>query len=203
MTRNEIIEKLKKVRALANNGTDGEMGNAQARLEELMRKYSITDKDLEEKESVDFYMIDANEQTQLAVQIIHTFFSPKMKIYDIRKMKRRDRKLLFETDHGSSNGNIAIESTKSDFLQIVFLYETYLEDYKKQLAAFEYAYYSANNLLPKAPTDGIEAKEIPDEVVEQAAEMQYNIRKKVVRKALDAAESNTKTSNSNQYAIDY
>lgn len=184
MTRNELIEKLKKIRALAKDGVAGEMSNASKKLNALMKKFGITDQDLAEDETTDFFMIDAREQAQLAVQVIHTFLSPKIAIRDITKMKNGDRKFLADHGHGDRNANIAIDCTRGEYLQILFLYSTYLEDYKKQLAAFEYAYYAANKLLPKA-SDCQEGKHVDDEVVEQAAQMQLTIRKKELHKAIE------------------
>ncbi len=186
MTRTEIIDKIKKIQALAKEGVAGEMNNAKAKLEKMMRDYGITDQDLEETEKTDFYMIDARKQAQLAVQIIHTFISPKMKIYDIAKMKATDRKWLCSHGHGSFKANIAVDCTRGEYIQILFLYETFIADWDKQFSAFEYAYFSANNLLPKADeTDG-KGKDVPDDVVKQAYEMRDTIRKKNVYKALKA-----------------
>lgn len=59
MTKEEIIEKLKKLRRLADGGVDGEKDNAQRRIEELMSKYGITEDDfIEDKVDVFTYYID-------------------------------------------------------------------------------------------------------------------------------------------------
>lgn len=56
MTKQEIIERIKKVKRLAESGVEGEKENAQSMVDELMNQYGITESDLEdEKEEVYTY----------------------------------------------------------------------------------------------------------------------------------------------------
>ena len=183
MTRKEIIEKLGKIKKLAEKGVAGEMEAAHERLIALMDKYGITEDDLEEKEEPILYMIDAENHEQLFVQVYHSFFSVERKVFDISKMKAGDRKFFSKCGHGDKNATIAIECTKSELVQIIYLFKSYLSDYKKQYAAFEYAYYRVNKLLPKKTGD-VEGKET-DVNLQQVLELSNGIERHTVNKAIE------------------
>lgn len=60
MTKQQIIDRIMKVKALADRGVAGERIAAQQLLETLMKKYKIDEADLN-IEKKDFYIIDAGD----------------------------------------------------------------------------------------------------------------------------------------------
>lgn len=184
MTRKEIIEKICKIRELAQKGVAGEMLAANEKLLALMDKYGITEDELEEKEESNLHIIDTKGHDQLFVQVFHTFFGCDRPVHDITKMKTADRKWLSAHGFGDKNATVAIDCTKSEWIQIVFLFQSYLTDYQKQSEAFEYAYYSVNNLLP-TPTDSQSGKEVDDDIVNKAMLMSRGIDRHVAHKAIE------------------
>lgn len=183
MTRKEIIEKLSKIKKLAKEGVAGEMDAARERLFALMDKYGITEDELDENEEPDFFMIDAQNHEQLFVQIYHTFFGTDRPIYDISKMKAGDRKFLSSHGHGDKNATIGFRCTKSELVQIIYMFNSYLSDYKKQYAAFEYAYYHVNGLLPQKTGD-VKGKETNADL-RQVLELSNGIERHTVNKAIE------------------
>ena len=65
---NELLEKIKRIKALAENGVGGERESAQAMLEKLMRKHEISEEELitDNLEEVWFRYKDENERKLLA-----------------------------------------------------------------------------------------------------------------------------------------
>lgn len=73
MKREELLQKIKHVQALAERGAGGERDNARALLARLMEKYNLTEADLENErvETAWFAYHDELERRILA-QIIYT-----------------------------------------------------------------------------------------------------------------------------------
>lgn len=184
MTRKDLINKILKIRELAEKGVAGEMLAANEKLFALMDKYGITEEELEENEETDLYIVDTEHQDQLFVQVYYTYFDSNRPVRDIRKMKKAYRKWLANHGHGDINATIAIDCTKAEYVQIIYIFQSYLADFKKKYAAFEYAYYSANKLLPKR-TEETTGKEVDDETLLQAAHMSLTIEKHTVNKAIE------------------
>lgn len=69
---NELLEKIKRIKALAENGVGGERESAQAMLKKLMRKHEISEEELitDNLEEVWFRYKDENER-KLLVQIFY------------------------------------------------------------------------------------------------------------------------------------
>ena len=184
MNRQDIIDRLKKIKALSEKGVGGEKGSAERHLEELMRKYGITEEDLNEEEIAVERFFNACENTALFVQIVCKIFGKKSSLYK-RKIKREYR--LYFTNNGEL-GDVdfthSVVCTKAEFLEIKFYYETYLADYKKQLDVFFYAYLDKNNLL--LPCDeNKQPTEEEDKIALNALMMQQGIEKKVINKAIE------------------
>lgn len=186
MTRKDIINRIIKICELAEKGVAGEMLNASEKLFALMDKYGITKDELNEKEETNFYLFDTEHHDQLFVQVFHTFFDVKRAVRDVSRMPKKDRRFFAENKLGDANGTLAVECTKAEYVQIVYLFQSFLADYKKQYAAFEYAYYSVNNLLPKA-TSETQSKDIDKDIVKQAARLTLGVKQHTVNKAIENA----------------
>ena len=184
MDKQTIINKLKKIKALSEKGVNGEMDSANSMLEELMKKYGITEEDLGIEEEPKTRFFNAKENLPLFVQIALKVFGKKTRGYK-NKIKQEYR--MYYTDNGELGDidfNVSVDCTKAEFLEIKFYYETYLADYKKQLEVFYYAYLDKNNLLMPCDEDKQPTAE-ENKIAINALMMQQGIEKKVVNKAIE------------------
>lgn len=185
MNKQQIIDRIMKVKALADRGTDGERTAAQRLLEELMEKYHIDEADID-TDKKETYLIDAGDSvfTKLFHQMYRVRFGIDRPIWIVYKMPKKDKRLFAEMGFGDKNANLAIECTKAEFLEVKTLFEIYRNDLKEQLDTFMYAYYHKNDLL--APADpNKESTEEEDRKALKAMFMAQGIDKKEIHKMIE------------------
>lgn len=187
MSKQQIIDRIMKVKALADRGTDGERTAAQRLLEELMEKYHIDEADIDtgKKET---YLIDAGDSvfTKLFHQMYRVRFGIDRPIWIVDKMPKKDKRFFAEMGFGDKNANLAIECTKAEFLEVKTLFEIYRNDLKEQLDTFMYAYYYKNDLLAAADPNK-ESTEEEDIKALKAMFMAQGIDKKEIHKMIESA----------------
>ena len=190
MNRQEILDKIMKVKALADRGSEGEQANAEKMLSLLMKKYGITDADIV-SDKIETYIIDTENQLfiQLLVQIANSVVGHDLKIYDIKNSPNKAKQELAKMGYGDATANVAIECTKAQFVEIKMKFDIYKEDIKKQIDIFMYAYFSKNGLLAK-PIDksSDEYKEPSQEDINRAIKasiMESGIDKKEIYKMIE------------------
>ncbi|MDY0277163.1 MAG: hypothetical protein RBQ97_03665 [Acholeplasma sp.] len=129
---------LLKIKALAENGTDGEKVNAQKLLSELMTKYGISDAELElnKREWRDVTLPRFRLHNKLFWQII-------MSTYDITKYRKTNKRDV-----------IKLEITHSEHLEILARYEFYVHYFDIDIDAYLHAFCSKNKLFPKTKASG-------------------------------------------------
>lgn len=165
MVSDEILNKLLKVKKLAEKGSEGEKQNAQKLLDRMMKQYNITEEDLEqdiiyahgyivneEYEKRLFVQVTANVRKDIAVAFLG----------DV-KLKDKDSLMQFLKSRGWEKSNCLLDCTDSEFIEIVTKYEMYIKDFKKQLETFYYAYLSKNDLLIEATEEENKNHELTDE----------------------------------------
>ena len=190
MNRQEILDKIMKVKALADRGSEGERANAEKMLSTLMKKYGINDDDII-SDKVEMYMIDTENQLyiQLLVQIANSVAGHDLKVFGIDNAPKKAKKELADFGYGDANGNVAIECTKAQFIEIKMKFDIYKEDIKKQIDIFMYAYFSKNGLLAKAPEKSSDEYKAPSqEEIDKAlkaAMMERGIDKKEIYKMIE------------------
>lgn len=146
---NNILDLLRKLKALAEQGVDGERENATDMLHRLMAKHGITMEDLgihvlKERE---FYIAD--KEMQLFVQVLGSVTGPSQKILsykrDTKKLKSR-----------------FVELTDADYIEVEAKWEFYRrawkEERERQLQLLMKAFVHKNRLYPKK-IEGQEATE--------------------------------------------
>lgn len=184
MNRQDIIDRLKKIKSLSEKGVGGEKDSAERHLEELMRKYGITEEDLNEEETAVERFFNACENMNLFAQIVGKIFGKESRRFK-RKIKRDYR--LYFTDNGEL-GDVdftnSVVCTRAEFVEIKFVYETYLADYKKQLDIFFYAYLEKNDLLMPCDEEKEPTRE-EKEIAYKAGMMANGIDRKIINKAID------------------
>jgi len=186
MKREDIINKILKVKALADRGTEGEKKNAERMLNDLMQKYGISDEEID-VEKQDIYIIDTENPMflQLFVQIYHMNYGRDREILDGSKMKKNLKKQWAAYGFGDPNGDILIRCTRAEFIEVKMLFELYKEDLKKQYDTFLYAYFMKNNLLV-ARNDN-DAPDTNDDIEKaiKAMQMSAAIEKKEIYKMIE------------------
>ena len=133
MNKEELVRKIK---SLADGGVAGEQQNAQELLDKLMKKYNISEEDLQE-EKIQFF---------------------KIKVPNIFKAESLANQILYSIV-GEDNGKglygrkrlYYVKCTYAEFLEFEAKYKFYLYHYKKELAIFYSAFIQANNIFYTGP----------------------------------------------------
>lgn len=166
MDKQTAISKLKKLRALIDEGEGGEKLNAQKLFDQLCHKYGISSDELDEQVIKDHAIIVSNDgfDQHLLIQIFNRRY--RQEGYSIhtlvKKIPARDRRLLNEV-YGVKNFNVLVKCPDATFVQLMFEFDVYLRSFNKSLKAFFYAFLDTNGLLldadPNAPATSQEELE--------------------------------------------
>lgn len=188
MEKDKIIDRIMKVKALAERGTDGERAAAEKLLKELMDKYGITEADID-SEKVEYHLLKTGSEEmfmQLFSQIFHLRFGRHAQIVDIRKMSKKDKKILSDAGLGDKDAEVAFQCTYAQFIEIKAVFDLYKADFIKQLDVFQYAYYQKNDLLIPRDDEMPDSTEDEIKTALQAARMSMGIEKKKVHKMIES-----------------
>ena len=111
--RERLLEKIRKVQALANRGADGEKQSAAALLDRLMTQYGIDEAEIaEERLEKCFFRYKTPYERKLLVQVIYTV-TGKIPFKCVGSYSGRARK------------QVGIDCTAAERLEIEFSYEFY------------------------------------------------------------------------------
>lgn len=185
--RSKIIERIRKVKVLAEQGVAGERDAAQVLLNELMKKHNISDEDLLD-EKVHCYGVctGGGIYTKLFVQIyLKTFASEERGVWDVEQFPKRIVKDLEILRMGDQKPDVVIQCTKSEFIEVKTLFLIYKPDFDKHIESFLYAYYKKNSLLGDAKGDGKELSLEEKQMLFRAIIMSQGIDKKEVHKLIE------------------
>lgn len=129
---------LKKLKALAEQGVDGEKENARNMLDKLMVKYKVEEADLSEEalEDHDFRY--------------HNEFEKKLLIQLIYKIATGRREYSYRYGRGSQT-TYGCTCTKAEALQIQIEYEFYLTLWKEEMAMFFRAFIQKHQIFDTKP----------------------------------------------------
>ena len=174
--KEELLEKIKKIKALADRGVGGEKTTAQATLERLMQEHGITEADLEvERVETVFFPYHDELERRILIQVIFSV-TGKSAFGCVGAVSGRKRK-KYGTD-----------CTAAQRLEIEFNHKFFYEAAKKEFEVFLYAFYMKNRIFPP---DGIapeqETKELTKEELEEilrAEQMAATMEKYTPRKAI-------------------
>lgn len=148
-----IIDRLKKIQALALKGVPGgEREAAQALLEKLMKKYNVSLEDIEEKKiSRKIFEFHGPEQEHLLMQTIYKVANTK-EIYDLRNSKT-----------GRLQKNmIAVFCTEAQAVEIRFLFDFYSDLWEREKKALLSAFIQKHRIFGELK-EGEKPSEISDE----------------------------------------
>lgn len=127
-----IIDRLKKIKKLSEQGYKGEARQAQAHLQRLLEKHGLTHQDIEDNEKKVFYLkyTTINEE-KLIIQIAAKF---QLDSYGVK----RNRKTIKE---------IGFETTAFVYAEIAEMYAWHRKNFKEELEIFKSAYISKHRLF--------------------------------------------------------
>lgn len=136
----KYIELAKKIKALAEQGIEGEKDNAEKLLKSLMKKHIISIEDLEDEKVERFYFQIPPSTHELEYRVLHQLTGIfKIKLYGRFPPKSMKKYRL--------KGNYMIECSKVIYLEINAKYEFYIARMEKRIDEFFYAFCIKNNLL--------------------------------------------------------
>ena len=144
--RERLLEKIRKVQALANRGADGEKQSAAALLDKLMKQYGIDEAEIaEERLEKCFFRYKTPYERKLLVQVIYTV-TGKIPFKCVGSYSGRARK------------QVGIDCTAAERLEIEFSYEFYKAALEEEMERFYSAFLMKNDIFPPASK---KAEEIP------------------------------------------
>ena len=180
MTREEILERLRKMKALADRGVGGERENAERLLAEIAAEHGINLAELEEVKLDDFYVT------------LKESWKWKM-LSQLCALKRQELKMEGASLEGhrmstwkcrGKNLYSVSKCTKAEWLELMAKFEVLARAYKRQQEDFYHAFLMANDLLLE-PDD--EAKPLSREErsrLFRIAQMSMGIEKSQLNKQL-------------------
>lgn len=170
----DILDKIRKVQALAENGEAGEKESAEMHLRMLMEKYRITEDDLDtDREEVFYYHAEGHDWEMLFLQVSIISGVKKLLIIgtnDYSKRIKNFKKIAKDRPRGT---NVSMVCTRAQFVEVTTKYEILQKSFDAHYDAFTYAFLWKNNLLAKS--DGTEHELTEEErVMLQRACGMYN-----------------------------
>lgn len=157
----KIMELLKKLKALAEGGVDGEKDNAEQMLSSMMKKHGITLDMLEEniRRKRTFKLSDS--QRKIFFQVAGSVLGKNTTYWFNKKSKAQVKEFDFEV-------------TEIEFLEIKAKFEFYWKAYQEELDVFISAFIHKNKLYSK-PSDTEEDEE-PKELTLEEKQRLFKIR---------------------------
>lgn len=191
MIDEELLNRIEKIKRLAEAGEEGEKETAKAMLERLMRQYNITDTDLEKTVRKYWYTsISGFKCKELLTQICSFYpdFGKDEGVWltylpTLTPAKKRSAE-AYMNKQKIFGKNTIINATREEFIEIMAKYEIYHKSLVKHYNSFYYAFLLRNNLLQAADENKkISKKDL--EIADTAFRMAGGIEKSVVNKLLD------------------
>jgi len=183
LTKDEIIEKLLKLKALSDDerGNQNERETARKMLESLMERNNISLSDLNDSEVKEF---------ELHYQKLHGKMEKRLLINIISKVLGREASTWY---YKNRKAQITIvRCTLSQKIEIEYLYEIYRNELYRELELIFDAFIHVNKIYDPSPNPNPDDEPLsPEKMAEIEAIMARmdNMGKVQVRKALSAGES--------------
>lgn len=135
MTREQVAEKLKKIKALAERGVGGERESAMKLYRDLLEKYQIEEAEvLEDRVTLHWFGYSDKLEEDLLTQIFYKVTgSPSYHHYTGKYSRRKKR---------------GCDCTELEAIEIKLLFDFYKGELKRELEAFLIAFRSGNDLFP-------------------------------------------------------
>jgi len=168
-------ELLMKIKALAEQGVEGERENATELLDSLMKKYNIAESDLSDNTVNDFdFTFSGQEQKSILTQIIYKVTgNPKTFGYKYNVSGR------------SCRTKLGCECTEAQSIEINFLFDFYKELWERERKALLHAYIQKHRLFSETPPDGA-TQEMSDDEYAKMCQLMAGMDSVTPRKQIEA-----------------
>lgn len=121
MDKESILEKLRKIKALAENGVGGEMIAAQEALDRLLKEHGLTLEDISDEQRNDYEFKYSNERKMaLMMQVLVHLFGSKSHVFRTGRFAKKG-KVVF------------LEMTKLEYIDFKNMWEYYRREWKKYM----------------------------------------------------------------------
>ena len=121
MDKESIIEKLRKIKALTENGVGGEVIAAQEALDRLLKEHGLTLEDISDEQRKDYDFKYSNKREMaLMIQILVHLFGTKSHVFRTGRFVKKG-KVVF------------LEMTKLEYIDFKNMWEYYRREWKKYL----------------------------------------------------------------------
>lgn len=171
-TKEEIIEKVQKMKALAERGIGGEKENATQMVERMMEEYDITEDDLRE-DAVERRWLRFNSKDKYAKKLMAQIIYA---VTGVGEYWTRGRKAV-----------AGVECTAAQEIEIASKYAFYYEAYLEDLEVFYSAFINKNGIFPETTDsdDDDEEREIDYEYLKKVQGMMKGMEKHDYHKQLE------------------
>ena len=154
MVQDSIMEKLRKIKALAENGVGGEVIAAQEALDRLLKEHGLTLEDISDEQSRYYEFKYSNEREMaLMMQVLVHLFGSKSHVFRTGRFVKKG-KVVF------------LEMTKLEYIDFKNMWEYYRREWKKYmekgLKEMLSAYVLKFNLYDITPNPEDKPSERPD-----------------------------------------
>lgn len=184
MSRDELLDKIRKIQALAERGVDGERISAEKRLVEIMEKYGISWEEIDNEEKrVIWYSAKGKDWKMLIKQLLGI---NKIRFAIIEHTDRsKSAKKIRDYYQPRRAENVLMECTYSKFIEMTTEYEIFQRSFDDHYESFVYAFLDKNNLLAEADADH---KLTPEEEkrYDRAIMMKRGIEKAEINKQIES-----------------
>ena len=179
-SRDQILERIKAVRNLAERGDRGEKESAAAMLDRLMEKYGITETELaEERREIAWFRYKTPLEHRLLLQVIYAV-TGRAAFGCVGKHTNRPRKM------------VGIECTTAERLEIEFSFDFYKAAFEKELERFYMAFLQKNRIFPDKPIDDVtKIGEMDLEEIQRLSMMMAGMEEHIRRKMLQGGRDKT------------
>lgn len=128
----EKFELIKKLKALSDRGIGGEKENATALLNKLMKKYGISEEELQEEKKQRIYVTLKNgAERRICQQILYAYFNNES---------------IWQ--HRNGRTKYWVELTKAQEIEFKYMLSIYLESFYKEQDIFIRAFIQKNKIFP-------------------------------------------------------
>lgn len=180
--REKLLERMGKIKALAQRGENGEKESAEKRLSALMQKYGITDADLEDGQ-IKMYWIPYKTEwdRKLIHQLAYKHLGTGHAFGCVGANTNRKRK------------KVGVECTATKYIEIEADFHFYSNALQEEMELFYTAFLDKNNLYPppelaRKPTEDEKERRSDLERQEKISQMAKGIETRNRRQQLPAAE---------------
>lgn len=155
--RERILQKIKRVQALAERGVAGERESAAATFDRLMKQYGISEADIaEERREIAWFRFKTPLERKLLGQVIYA-------------VTGRDAYGCVGTYTNRTRKQLGVECTAAERLEIELSFEFFNAAMEEELERFYRAFVNKNEIFPTA--DKAEVRETPPLPMDEAIKL--------------------------------